>query len=446
MNGLTVFVSVLFSSAALILPAVYSLAIYVAALVSYPNYAKMNVAGLDFTVLRVVVLALLLRALIAASSKPLRIRTIDWLVLSVFGAELVAGLATAPSFMDFMINRAGATFDMLLPYTAFRLIIRSRRDLKRFLAASLVFMIPTAMIGLYQCFTGYNPFAPLENLVYWNVKPSEYGRRFGMTRSNVAFAHPIIFGLIYAMFVPIFAGLTKSMRQYVWLWLAGVVCILVGVFSSVSSGTYLAAFIGLGFLVGYKFRHYWKPVVIICLFCIFVVDIISNRNWYHVLSEFTLNKQTSWYRGRLIEVALFEGGMSGHWFVGYGYGQEPGWGARIDGRPYTDMVNHYLLVLSRHGLIGFVPFMLVNIWVVKHLKRAWKKASNEADRYMIWGLSASFLSLALSSFSVSLEGPPSTVYFLMIAMAAALPDLITYPVLKSPGRKQVASRQMEQVS
>lgn len=446
MNSLTVGVSLVLSAAAMILPAPYSLAVYVAALVSYPNYAKMNVAGLDFTVMRVVILAVLLRAIVYACNKPLRIRMIDWLVLAMFLAELAAGLATAPSFMDFVINRAGATFDMMLPYMAIRLIIRNKKDLQKFLVGSMLVMIPAALLGVYQCFTGYNLFAPLENLVYWNVKPSEYGKRFGLTRSNVAFSHPIIFGLIYAMFVPIFLGLYKSMKQFRWMWFGGVILILGGVFASVSSGTYLAVFICLGFLAGYRYRKYWKPVVIFCLFCIMVVDIISNRNWYHVLSEFTLNKQTSWYRGRLMEVALFEGGMGGHWMTGYGYGVEPGWGAKIDGRDYTDMVNHYLLVLARHGLIGFVPFTLLNIWVVKHLMKAWKKAFSEAERYIVWGLSASFFALALSSFSVSLEGPPSTVYFLMIGLAAALPDLMQpKPKLVSPGRKRIISREVEKV-
>jgi hypothetical protein len=108
--------------------------------------------------------------------------------------------------------------------------------------------------------------------------------------------------------------------------------ILLGVLSSVSSGTYLAVMIVTAFLIGYRFRRYWKPVVAICILGIVIVDIISNRNWYHVMSDFTLNSRTAWYRGRLVEVAIFEGGMSGRWVAGYGYGQEPGWGARIDGR------------------------------------------------------------------------------------------------------------------
>ncbi|MCE5187072.1 MAG: hypothetical protein LLF76_13195 [Planctomycetaceae bacterium] len=444
MSSVTLMVSLVFSAAALILPAPLSVSIYVGALVSYPNYVKMNLAGLDFTVMRVVILAVLLRSFIAACNKPLRIRTIDWLVLLVFIAELAAGLATAPSFMDFMINRAGATFDMLLPYIAFRLAIRNRSDLQRFLIGALILMIPTALLGVYQCFTAHNFFAPLESLVYWNVRPSEYGKRFGLTRSNVVFSHPIIFGLIYAMFIPLFLGIRKTFRQFGWLWLGGVVLIMGGVFASVSSGTYLALFMAMAFIVGYRFRRYWKPVVIFCLLCIIVVDIISNRNWYHVLSEFTLNKRTAWYRGRLMEVAIFEGGMSGHWAAGYGYGQEPGWGAKIDGRDYTDMVNHYLLVLSRHGLVGFAAFAIMNVWVLRHLVRAWKRAQSESDRQIVWGLSASFFALALSSFSVSLEGPPSNVYFLMIAMAAALPDVLTpRRPLPSPGRKQVISQQVE---
>jgi hypothetical protein len=41
-----------------------------------------------------------------------------------------------------------------------------------------------------------------------------------------------------------------------------------------------------------------------------VVEIISNRHFYDVFGDFTVNPVTAWYRSRLIDVALFEGGMS----------------------------------------------------------------------------------------------------------------------------------------
>ena len=88
------------------------------------------------------------------------------------------------------------------------------------------------------------------------------------------------------------------------------------------------------------------------------VEIISNRHFYDVISRFTFSGSSAWYRSRLIEVALFQGGMSGHWLTGYGWGVDPGWGAIIYGRPRSDIINQYLLVLCKYGLVGLVPLNL----------------------------------------------------------------------------------------
>jgi len=151
---------------------------------------------------------------------------------------------------------------------------------------------------------------------------------------------------------------------------------------------------------------------------------ISNRHFYDVLGDFTLNSATAWYRSRLIQVGLFEGGMSGHWLAGFGYGVDPGWNMRIDGRDHTDMVNHYLLVLSQFGLIGLIPFIAMNIEGIRILIRAFNTATSKAARWLVWCLAAGLFGLAGAFVSVSLFGPPTTIYYMMVAFAGVMPTLM----------------------
>ncbi|GAH01346.1 unnamed protein product, partial [marine sediment metagenome] len=183
--------------------------------------------------------------------------------------------------------------------------------------------------------------------------------RLGFFRADVVFSHSIMYGLFFAMLGPVCAGILRGAKKYKYetLCWVGVGLMGVGVFSSMSSGPILAGLLSILFIAVYRWRKYWKPIVIIIIVMCGSVEIISNRHFYDVLGGFTLNPGTAWYRSKLIDVALFEGGMSGHWLAGYGYNAEPGWKDKIDGRDHTDIVNHYLLILSRYGLVGLLPFL-----------------------------------------------------------------------------------------
>jgi len=205
----------------------------------------------------------------------------------------------------------------------------------------------------------------------------------------------------------------------------------VGIFSSMSSGPMLVCLLSLLFIAVYRWRKYWKPIVIIIIIMCGSVEIISNRHFYDVLGGFTLNPGTAWYRSKLIDVALFEGGMSGHWLAGYGYNAEPGWKDKIDGRDHTDIVNHYLLILSRYGLVGLLPFLAMNMVVVKKLVDAYKASTLDSDKWIVWCVLAGIFGLAGAFMSVSLFGQPTTIYYMMIGFAGVMPAIITKAKPKS---------------
>lgn len=425
MEGTTIGIAMAASALVFFLPPIYSLVVYIAALAWYPQYLSVPVGTIDFTLRRIAILAIFAN-LFLRTDLPGRFKFIwlDKLVIIYFAAQLLAGATTAQSLMAFLENRGGAVFDMVLPYFAVRMIIRNKQQYLALLKGILIIAGPLAIIGFYQSLTGRNPVGFLREYGAWRASSYVPLSRLGFFRADVVFSHSIMFGLFFAMFGPVCAGILRIAKEYKTLCLIGLGLMGVGVFSSMSSGPMLAGLLSILFIAFFRYRRYCKMgLAMVILMCV-AVEIISNRHFYDILGDFTLNPATAWYRSKLIDVALFEGGMSGHWLTGFGYAVEPGWSSKIDGRDHTDLVNQYLLILSFYGLVGFVPFLAMNVAVVKRLVTAYKASTLDSDKWLIWCLSAGLFGLWSAFMSVSLFGQPTTVYYMIIGFAGVMPAMV----------------------
>jgi len=177
--------------------------------------------------------------------------------------------------------------------------------------------------------------------------------------------------------------------------------------------------------------------VVMCL----TVEVASNRHFYDVLGRFTFNPGTAWYRSRLFEMAFFEGGMSGHWLAGYGQA-DPGWGPKIDYRDFTDIVNHYVLVLVRYGLIGLVPFIVLLVAVLKRLIDSFRMRISQEETWIAWCVLASLFGLLGGLFSVSLFGQPIVVFYMIMGFAVTMPNILGKKKRIIRIRKRMASREL----
>lgn len=429
MEALTLAVACVLSIMVFLVQPVYGLILYVTSIAWYPSYLMVSVGTIDFTVRRIVVLALLVR-LILQTKGPRRFQFVllDKMVVAYFAAELLAGAFTANSMMALFENRSGAMFDMLLPYFAVRLAIRSREQYLQLLKGIMLVAAPLAVLGFGECLTGWNPLSFLRVYEVADVGTVYYtaSERFGLIRATIGFSHSIMYGLFFAMLGPACAGLLRNTREKIVCWM-GLALMGLGVFSSVSSGPVLAAAMALVFIAFFPWRRQWRAAVTVVVFMCASVEIISNRHFYDVLGGFTFSTQTAWYRSRLIDVALFEGGMSNHWLTGFGYNVDPGWGPRLDGRSKTDTVNHYILELHRFGLVGLVPFLAINLAAAKRLRKAYLASALTEDRWLVWCVSGGLFGLWSAMMTVSLFGPPTTVFFMLLAFAGLLPDVLGEP-------------------
>jgi hypothetical protein len=434
MQGVTLTISAIACAMVFSLSPIYGLVVYVAACSLYPSNLVVPVGTIDFTMLRIVIIAVYAK-IFFLTDLPSRFRFmwVDKLVIIYYMAQVVAGLTTTQSVGAFLENRSGAVFDMVLPYFAVRLIVIDREKYLTLLKSVFVIAAPLAIVGFYQCVTGNNPVGFFRNYGAWETGDYVYVplSRFGLTRADVVFTHPIMYGLFFAMFGPACAGVfgyvKKSRRMLYW---AALALMCMGLFSCVSSGPALAALLSIAFIGFYWHRRHWRTAIVTVVVLCTLLEIASNRHFYDVIDRFTLNSQTAWYRSRLIDVALYEGGMSGHWIAGYGYNTDPGWGATIDRRTYTDIVNEYLLILCRYGLIGLVPFFAMSIAAVKRLIYSYKVSTQDSDKWLIWCLAAALFGLAGAFISVSLHGQPTTIFYMLLGFCGAMPAIVRRPKLR----------------
>jgi hypothetical protein len=227
------------------------------------------------------------------------------------------------------------------------------RAMSRGLFMVLIFTIPFA---IYETQTGRALIPSFIDKLpgiyswgdYYNLLA---GRRLGLERSQVIFAHPIHYGLFCVSLISLamvaYKNMITSLRRY---FLAIFVCI--GVICSVSSGAILPMVLQSGLMlwawIFSRVRSRWVILCSILAICYLVVDFLSNRSPITVfLSYASLSPGTA-----LGRVQIFEWGMNNVWknpFIGIGLNE---WE-----RPYwksASMDNFWLLATVRYGIPGFL--------------------------------------------------------------------------------------------
>ncbi|MHC4890703.1 MAG: hypothetical protein ACYTEO_14700, partial [Planctomycetota bacterium] len=217
MEGVTLIIAAAASTIVFFLSPVYGLIVYIATLAWYPSYLTVTVGTVDFTVHRIVILAIFAN-LFLRTSLPRRFKFmwLDKLVIIFFIAQILSN-AFVDSMIKLLENRAGAAFDAVLPYFAVRMIIKSKEQYLTILKGILITAAPLAIVGFYQCLTGDNIVGFLMKYHGWsNMRSEGYVAlaRKGFFRANVTFSHSIMFGLFFAMLGPVCAGILGIEKRY----------------------------------------------------------------------------------------------------------------------------------------------------------------------------------------------------------------------------------------
>jgi hypothetical protein len=275
------------------------------------------------------------------------------------------------------------TSEMLGGYYAGRVLIRNARDYRIFIGylfMSLLIMLPFAV---YELFTFRAPIPEfLGKFLPSQEKYLDARTAFNLSRVQVVFPHPILFGL-YCSFIlgNVYYIFTNGKFRKIGR------ILIVGIMSWMSLSS--AAILSLAFqgtMIGWDIimRGKWKLLFGIVSFIYVFLSIFSNRGPVILIIEYlTLNPQTAWWR-----VHIWNFGSASVWnhpFFGIGLND---WVRPIWLAPTID--NFWLVLAMRYGL-PFILFFLAAIAI--HISRILRKKDLNAD-----------LSLVRTGYMVSLVG------------------------------------------
>jgi hypothetical protein len=368
--------------------------------------------GMDFDVLRLLVLAGALRVFAWGEVRSLRFHTLDALIIAfVIARTAIYTLQIGETWA--LVFESGQSFDAIGLYFLFRCLVRDPSDIQRAAVGFVVASIPVAICLAIEHQSGRNMFA------FFGGVPKFTLIREDRMRCQGAFSHPILAGCFWACILPMVAALWWQRGWYRRIAVLGTGTFLtIVVFCASSTPVAGVMFAAIGALLFFVRRSLLtvRLGVIACLICLHMV---MKAPVWNLIARITLAKgNTSYFRYALIdnfirrfgEWALVGTPSTAHWFFGG-----------------EDVTNQYVLEGVRGGLLSLVLFVSI-IWVAFRYVGRMRAAceGRQAALVLVWSLGVSLFVHCIQFLGVSYFGQTILVWFFTLAAIGSLYEGFIY--------------------
>lgn len=414
MHPLALTFTVILGLAALWTPRRYALVPILLAATTLPMAQRVVIAGADFTLLRLLLLAYVIRILFRREWVGFAWNRLDSAVLIwvVVGATMV----TVQYGFDMVVNRAGWAYDILLTYFASRILIRHWYDFLTLAKATAIISVPMAAIFLYELATQKNMFH-----VFGGVSEFTWVRE-GRLRCQGPFAHPIIAGTFWAALMPLIWMLWRGEGQSRFFAIIGTlagVTIIASTASSTPLLSSLAAVMGLSlfFLRGHRTKLWVGLFAAILILHFFIM---KQPVWHLMARLDVVGGSTGWHRFVIFDA--FVRHFSDWWLIGYATPTDWAWQMR-------DITNQYIGQGINGGLSRLVAFIMVLVVAFANVGRALGQGA-EADRsdrvsaeWHTWLVGVIAFVHVVTFWGLAYFGQMSTLFYLQLAFAGSVVGL-----------------------
>lgn len=335
--------------------------------------------------------------------------------LMLFGTAWIwLALYMTTEFVDFFTSSVAMTADIGLAYFFARAAFRSLRDLRLFLLLMLPGLAVMAAVVALESVLHRHLLQPfVGDLVgmrgYYSVD-----ERLGLMRSRGPFPHPILAGIFFASFLPLYwlAGLRG------WPRVLGIVTTFLSFFT-VSSAALLAITISM-MLISYNWlsQRYanfsWRMFFILSATVIFALEFGTKSGSFNLIMRYaSLNSFSAFNRVLIWRYGTLNV-QKNPWFgIGYAEWERPVW-------MYSGSIDHYWLLLAiQYGLVPPVTLAITTILALLALNR---RSMREAyvDKMAIRGLVMALAVFALGIVSVSIWLSTQVWFHMMLGMAVSI--------------------------
>lgn len=367
---------------------------------------RIVVAGLDFDLLRVLVLFGWIRVFSRGEMSGFVWKSLDavlllWAISSTIAYTLLYGSMTA------FINRLGFMFDAIGMYFLFRIFIRDWDDLLAIIRAITIVSIPVAVVFLIEKSTGRNMFS-----IFGGV-PEITVIREGKLRCQGAFSHPILAGCFWAALMPMVGASFYSSIRWRFGTIVGLISCGLIIFACASSTPMMAvAVAGIGASM-WCVRHWMKYIYIGIFFFLAFLHVVMEAPVWHLISRIDLvGGSTGWHRYFLIDQAITRFGE--WWMLGTTSTAHWGWGM-------LDVTNQFVQEAVRGGIATLALFVLTLAIAFSNVGRIWRSVQNDRAKMIIgWSLGVALFVHTIVFLAVSYFGQILMIWYLLLAIIGSL--------------------------
>lgn len=286
--------------------------------------------------------------------------------------------------------------------------------LKRFTTAFCVILILFIPLAIHEALTGYRAThvlaASLTNVYVESYLGDSYFR-YGLHRSSVFFAHPILYSICAAMLLPLIFLFYKGFKRY--LLSTGI---FVALITSVTSAGVLMVVIQIGlyflkYLQKYV-RNIFALVVGLYLFIFGMLFMLSNRGPILIfIQTLSFNQHTAYARYQQWQYASDDVANNIFFGIGFNTWSRPAYmGDSID--------SFWLLTILQNGVFAFLCLFF---FVCRSMRRYWKAwRTRKDDKFFVFFVV--LFSFFFAGFTVDLFDRAQLVFFLMLGVFNSFVD------------------------
>jgi len=413
----TMFIAIFLAILTFVIPRKYFLFPYILAACFVPTDQRIIIMDLDFTVLRILIVAGFLRIILRGEQLRFKLNRFDKLVLvwAICGA-VVYVLQWAN--MRALIYKCGVLFDAIGLYWLFRININCWKDIE---LAAKTFAICSVVLAVFvgmEWATGQNPFEVL-GVVVTRVRQGRY-------RCQASFPHSLMLGLFWATLAPLFIGFAQQDKHKLLFWSAVAASIFI-VAATASSTPILTLLIVLIMLCGYKWRQYTYYAGWGMLGTLIALHIVMKAPVWHLISRINVvGGSTGWHRYNLIDKAI---NHLGEWMF-LGCRSTAHWGWLLG-----DITNQYILEGVRGGFVTLVLFLAIIYMALRSLLRLSLQYQEHKQQFLVWCIFVTILGHCVAFFGVSYFGQITMLWYMTLAMVGRLSEAVVnerYAVVHQP--------------
>lgn len=368
-----------------------------------PTAQRVVVVTLDFSLLRILILAAIGRILIRGEHRSVRLQPVDKLVIAWIGVTFVAWIALRGTPAA-AIYRTGLSFDILGLYFVGRCFIREWGDLLaviRCLAWTSLFL---AVMFVIEYTTQKNHFS------VFGGASLEVGYRQDKLRCKGPYVHAILAGSYWAVLVPLFGVLLWHRALDRLVAFPAIAACGVIIYCSGSSTPILTVAAGISAAAMFVVRKHMRAIRTTTLAGLTVIHFARAKPvWHLIVYMGVVGGSTAYHRYRLIDAAVRK---FPEWFL-IGTKSTAHWGFYL-----FDVTNQYIIEAISGGILGVVLFVMILYKCFMMIGRLWRSVThNRTLQATAWAVGACLFSYAAMFFSVGIGYAQQNLSLFLITIA-----------------------------